>query len=317
MKPFETILGQDAAVHELQEELQRDRMNHAYLFEGATGTGRLTLARAFASILLYGPDSDHQPDAHADYLELPREAPALRIRRFVERSGSGSGSEEIDHTPVMPFLYLKPLMADRRICVIPDAERMTVESSNTFLKTLEEPPGKAVILMTTSARDRMLKTIVSRCRRVRVCPLSETQIAEALVQKGFADAERSRALALLGEGSLGAAIEFASGESLDHWEWLSAALAEQTPAGALDLAKGLIERSTGSNAQLKRRQATRLLDLMALQIRQRLRDGLNPKAAARIFETLWRAGEQLAANTRLELVLHAAALNTISSLRQA
>ncbi|MBN2710897.1 MAG: hypothetical protein JXR97_00480 [Planctomycetes bacterium] len=312
---FEKILGQEEAVRELREEMSRNRLNHAYLFEGPEGVGRCTLARAFAAVMLYGESATTDPDNHPDYLELPRDATSLRIRRFVEREGSSS--ETIEHTPVMPFLQLRPVVGERRICLIPDAERMEISAANTFLKTLEEPPGKSMILLTTSARDRMLPTIVSRCRRVRVCPLPENVIADELVRRGLADETHARDLALISEGSLGTAIQFASGEIIEHWNWIGEAMSRLTPAGAVSLAQGMIQRaaSAGSNGLEKRRAAGHLLDLIALHVRKRLREGTDPRAAAKALSVLWRAGEQLSANVRMELVLNSAALDTIAVLR--
>ncbi len=338
MLSFAEILGQDEAITELRTGLARDRIHHAYLFEGRAGSGRITLARAFAAIVLCAPEAssprpagpgEGKPDRcgkcqscrlldqgnHPDYLELPRATPFLRKGRFVHDAAS---KEKLDHPLVLNFLRLKPALAERRVAVIPGAERLTEDAANTFLKTLEEPPGNALIVLTTTARDRLLATIVSRCRRIRVRPLPLERLATELLRQGVSTAAEARELAELAEGSLGAALQLAAGQALEDWRWVEQALATPTPAGAVALARGLIERAGagGTDSQARRQQGVLLLDLLAQCLRRRLRHGLSPRAAARALAALWQASEQLAANVRLELVLHAASLETMAALRR-
>ena len=319
---FDSILGQEETLADLAIETARDRLNHAYLFEGSQGSGRLTLARAFAARTLYAEEGIADKAAaarlpnHPDYLELPRDVPMLGVHRFAPRQRPKT--EPMEHPPVLTFLHLKPVTADRRVCVIPDAERMGPEAANTFLKTLEEPPGQSLILLTTNARDRMLRTVVSRCRRVRVAPLAAELIAKLLSDRGLASGEDALAIATVAEGSLGVAMDLASGDTLEHWRWLNEAMAELTPGGALRLAQGMEERARASSSEgrVQRRTAVRLLDLVSLWVRQRLRQGLDPRSAAMAMDALWQAGLQLSANVRLGLVLQAAALETIAALRR-
>lgn len=345
-------IGQRTALAEFARERATGRLNHAYLLEGAAGTGRMTLALAMvARILCHAPIQAPAPssptdegadaleaegashgagacgsckscrmlaqDAHPDVLILPRDVGSLRIRRFVEREGGGN--EEIAHPPAVEFLHLKPVESNRRVCVIPDAERMENASANAFLKTLEEPPGENLVFLTTAARDRLLPTIVSRCRRVRVAPLPAETIREELLRRGaVASRDDARALATLSEGSLGLALSLTDAETLAHWRWLDRALEARTPAGAVRLGEGWVERlgAMGSKGADRYRDAIRVLDLAALQIRNRLREGLSPRAGAAGLEALWRAGEQLDAQVRPELALHGAALELVSALRR-
>lgn len=326
---FSGVLGQEHARGELQQSIARNRLNHAYLIEGQAGTGRLTLARALAARFLCvnpigeGDTTDAcgtckhclllKAGNHPDYLELPREARELRIRRFVERDG---GTEEVNHPPVLEFMRLKPMMEHGRVCVIPDAERMNQEAANAFLKTLEEPPAGSLILLTCAARDRVLGTIVSRCRRVGLSPLPEALVARALEAEGVTP-EEARELAALCEGSLGVAKELREGQTREDWRWLTGALAEPTPARAIKLGEEMVERiKAGKTGEEKRREALKLFDLTALCIRRRLREGLDPRCAAAALKGLWQAGERLAANVRPELVIYNAALDTLAAMKR-
>lgn len=325
MKSFAEIQGQEAAIGELRAEAARGRLSHAYLFEGRDGTGRLSLARVFAAFVLCECAGGDNPcgicrscrmleaGTHPDYLELPRGGSALKISHFVRREGAAE-----EGVPALEFLYRKPLAGTRSVCVVPDAERMGDEAANSFLKTLEEPPGEALILLTASARDRLLATIVSRCRRVQVRPLAVAAVAAELERRGLLAGEAAREAAALGEGSLGLALQLAGSDATENWRWIGESLQRFTPAGAVDFARGLIERSQagGGDGLAKRRAAAGLLDLVALRVRRALREGLPPLAAERALTALWRAGEQLELNVRLELALHAAALEIFAALRR-
>jgi len=321
------VLGQDHARQELQVSFAHNRLNHSYLIEGQAGTGRLTLARALAARFLCTQPINGESDAcgvckhclllkagnHPDYLELPREVRELRIRRFVQREG---GTEEVNHPPVLEFMRLKPMMEHGRVCVIPEAERMNQEAANAFLKTLEEPPAGSLIILTCAARDRVLGTIVSRCRRVGLSPLSEQIIAQALAREGC-PADEAAELAALCEGSLGVARELREGQAREDWRWLGQALDEATPARAVKLGEEMIERvKAGKDGEAKRREALKLFDLTALCIRRRLREGLDPRCGAAALKGLWQAGERLAANVRPELVIYNVALDTLAAMKR-
>lgn len=322
------VLGQEDGVARLRREKEGGRLAHAYMFEGAQGTGKLAFAHGLAASLLCTaatPDGDAcgvcrschmlQTGNHPDYLELPREPAELRLGRFVERSGATQ--EALDHQPLMPFLRLKPVEGGMRIAVVPDAERMRTEAANAFLKTLEEPPGQTLIILTVSARDRLPATITSRCRRVGVKPLDEAAIAAELVKRrGLAEAD-ARAIAVTAEGSLGLAETLSGGETLEFWRWLEdeafakPGLAAAQALAAMWLGFGGLE---GDNAG-KRKNALAALDLTALAVRRRLRDGLDPGAGSRILATLWTAADQVVRNVRPDLALVPAAFEVMSILR--
>jgi DNA polymerase-3 subunit delta' len=317
------LLGQEAAERELATARRRDRLHHALLFEGRPGTGRATFARALGAAVLCETDADTACGAcascrllaagrHPDWLEIPRGGATLQKSALT-----GSGPTPPEHPPLLPFLRLRPQAGSRRVCLLPDAERMNDAAANAFLKGLEEPPPGTLLLLTTAARDRLLRTIVSRCRRVGVRPLSAETIRAELLRRGAAAEAEAGPLALAAEGSLGAALALAAGETLEAWRWTGTALRTRTPAGAVALGEGWIERAraAGGSAAERRAAAARLLDLAALEVRRRLREGLAPGAASAALEALWAGAERLAANVRMELALHAAALDTVAALR--
>jgi DNA polymerase III subunit delta' len=152
---LERILDQPRAVDLLRRALASDRVAHAYAFIGPTGAGRMTTALAFAEELLASPARSH-PDLHVIVPtppeSNPRGARAIRIGavRELERQAS-----------------LRPAMARRKVFILDEAERMTDDTPQAFLKTLEEPPAATVIVLILPRARAVPATLLSRCQIVR------------------------------------------------------------------------------------------------------------------------------------------------------
>lgn len=324
---FADVIGQEENIARLNREIAAERRAHAYMFEGPGGTGKLTLARGLVGRLFcLNPGQNGAAcqacrpcimlahGTHPDYLELPREQAELRLGRFVERTQS---TENVEHQPLLPFLRLKSNEGGLRIAVVPDAERMRTEAANAFLKTLEEPPGQTLILLTVSARDRLPATITSRCRRLGLRPLDGGTLAAELERRGAASGDDARELALTAEGSLGAALSLSGGETLEFWRWLDGeAFASPGAASAQDLADAMIAYGGGSGDNAgKRKSALAALDLAALALRRLLRRDVDPDRVAKALGVLWTAADQVVKNVRPDLVLLSAAFEVMSALR--
>ncbi len=323
---FASVLGQEETIDLFRREAAAGRFSHSYLFEGMAGTGRLTFAKALAGLALCANPADGnacgicrsclllQHGEHPDYLELPREPAELRIGRFVERQTAST--EAVDHQPLLPFLRFRPVEGKRRVAVIPDAERMRPESANAFLKTLEEPPGDALLLLTTNSRDRLPATVVSRCRRVVVKPLQTAMLAQQLEGRGMARGQDALDLALAAEGSLGAALALADSETLELWRWLdSVAFTKPGATAARDLADRLLAYASASDNAGKRKGAIAALDLTALALRKMLRTDLPGDKAEKALAVLWEAGDQILRNVKPDLVVLSAAFDVMAAIR--
>lgn len=328
---FSDILGQENALGELRASLAVGRLNHAYLFEGAAGTGKYTLARALAArFLCLRPQGDSpcgdcpscrmlNENNHPDFLELPRDGRYLKIDLFAERPGGENGGQE----PVLNFMRYKPLLEHGRVCIIPEAERMEEAAANAFLKTLEEPPAGTLLIMTACARERLIGTILSRCRRIIVKPLAAEAIAAELARRQAPGRENPlgpqalAALAQMAEGSLGIALRLLETEALVDWEKINSGWRDFTPATAVAWAEGILDELAGlKTGNDKRARALYWLDMAALKVRRLARQGaVSGLGTADALEKLWNAGERLNANVRPELVCLTAALGVFAALR--
>jgi DNA polymerase III subunit delta' len=167
---LERVLDQPRAVELLRRALASDRVAHAYAFIGPTGAGRMTTALAFAEELLGSAARPH-PDLHVIVPtppeSNPRGARAIRIGaiRELERQAS-----------------LRPAMARRKVFIIDEAERMTDDTPQAFLKTLEEPPAATVIILILTLARAVPATLLSRCQVVRFGPRAEAGAAATRAQ---------------------------------------------------------------------------------------------------------------------------------------
>lgn len=300
---FEDVLGHGRARAGLREALRAGRIPNAWLFVGPEGVGKRTLMAATAQALLCERGGDDACGAcgacrrfaggnHPDYVVLESEkeqVPVEEMRAFCRQVG------------------LRPMAGARRICAVPEADRMTDASANCFLKTLEEPPGRAVLLLRAESTDRLLPTVVSRCQVVRLGPLPVGEIAAELARRGWAQAE-AEALAVLSEGALGRALALAGEGAGDDWAWVRQTLPGMRAGDALPVARELIERMGSGNAAESRARALELLDLLALCLRRMLREGESPRRNVERLDAVWQAAERLQRNVTPALVLQALAL---------
>ncbi len=202
--PFADIIGHERIVEVLQRSLRTGKTAHSYLFEGVPGCGRkktaLTLIQAIFCTVLADDACGTCPScrkvaggSHADVHVI---AP-LPDKRDI----SIEQLREMQRT-----LSLRPYEAPRKACIIEPAERMSVNAANSLLKTLEEPPGDALIILLTENAGMLLPTIRSRCQLIRFAPLSPEHVLALLEQSGM-DAGTASLLAPMSGGSMQRALE--------------------------------------------------------------------------------------------------------------
>ncbi len=267
---FSDVLHQPRAISILRRSLRSGRTHHAYLFDGPEGVGKGLTARALAARLLceaggLKPDDDAcgtcqschllavgtHPDFQLVHRQLHKQHPEAKVRRS---KGLQIVVDVIRHFVIQPA-GLKPSQARRRVFVIEEAERMKEEAQNALLKTLEEPPGDAVLILLSSSAFRLLPTIRSRCQRVPFDLLPPAFVADVLRDRFDAPPEDARALARLCDGRLGVAVTWKAAGLLNLLEPVcaltiaQAANPEGFAKGAIEIATDLAERCSPPEAQ--------------------------------------------------------------------
>lgn len=235
--------------------------SHAYLFHGPAGVGKRTAARAFAAELLAQGDTD--PDGVRHRVQRGSHPDLTWVRptgAHVMRTDDVDG-------PVVAAASKTPFEARRRVFVLERVDTMNDQVANRLLKTLEEPPAYAHLILLTDAIGRVLDTVVSRCQLVRFDPLPAERIATALESAGVAP-DRAEVCSRLALGSAARARELASEEG----EALRAEV-DRIVAAALDIDgagaepepwRGLLERAEASRVTAEEQAASereRLLEL--------------------------------------------------------
>ena len=265
--------------------------SHAYLFHGPAGTGKRTVARAFAAELLAEGDAD--PNAvrtrveHGTHPDLtwvrPTGAHVMRV-------------EDVDG-PVVSAAARTPFEARRRVFVLERVDTMNDEVANRLLKTLEEPAHFVHLILLTDALGRVIETVVSRCQAVRFDPLPAGQIAAALEADGV-PAERAHACARLALGNAARARLLASeeGEGLraDVEAFTAAALAGEPG----ETWKPILERAERERAAAEERIAAEAATRLELEPKGRER-----RALEREFEETAKRESRRARTEVLELAL--------------
>lgn len=224
------LFGHDAAERAFIAAASGSRLHHAWLLTGPSGIGKATLAFRLARFLL-SPQAPHDSanpvfnrvakGSHADLLTIEREWDEKR-RRF-----KGDIPVDLVRT-IRGFLQLTPAEGGWRVVILDGAESLNRFGANALLKILEEPPRRAILLLTTDAPGRLLPTIRSRCRQLRLDPLNEQAMARALdhLLPAVSPAER-QGLAAIARGAPGRAVALAEEGALEL-----ADLARETLAAA-------------------------------------------------------------------------------------
>ncbi len=210
---LDEIQGQDRTVGLLRRAIENGRLAHAFIFAGPAGVGKRATALALARAVLC-PDKPNigcgtcidcrlvGAGTHPDlFLEDLAAAQAERA------TASMLSIEQIRR--VCASLSLRPARGSGKVGIVDQAERLTAEAQNALLKTLEEPRGRATLVLVTSNLDALLPTIRSRCQRLLFAPLSDTMVASLLEREGVA-ADVARRAAALADGSLDRARELTS-----------------------------------------------------------------------------------------------------------
>lgn len=221
MDYFSAIVGQNRAIEQLKKSVKHNSVSHAYLFLGPAGIGKMLTAEALARTVIQTGDPDaglyFKENLHPDLLIINR----LENKTLI-------GKEQITKE-MEPWLGLKPYRAARRVVIIRDSQSMSQEAANALLKTLEEPPDYALIILVADDSN-LLETIMSRCQLLRFFPLLDHEIENYLLSRGI-EPEKAKNASCLGQGSISLAGRFVEEEALQEIWSIAGTIIEQMAGG--------------------------------------------------------------------------------------
>ncbi len=201
-----SFIGNRKIISRLEKAIESNRFPHASLFYGKSGIGKRSLALVLAKYFNCTTPEGYSPcnsciscnkierEIHPDVVVIApmkdkNNIVVEQIRELIKQAG------------------YRPFEGKKRIFIIDDAERMSRESANSLLKTLEEPPESSYIFLVTSNIGKILPTIQSRCQQHRFTGISAEEIKNYLVRNKSFPAEEAHHVALLADGSIGKALD--------------------------------------------------------------------------------------------------------------
>ena len=178
---FEDVIGHENLIEHLQSAIAMKKISHAYIFDGEKGSGKNFLADIFASALQCEAEDGRPCGActsckqsegrnHPDIIRITHEKPNTISVDDIRQQLCGD-------------IQIKPYKGPYKIYIVDEAEKLNVQAQNALLKTIEEPPAYAVILLLTTNAEKFLPTILSRCVTLHMKPTKDSQVRKYLMEQ--------------------------------------------------------------------------------------------------------------------------------------
>ena len=213
MGSFKDVVGHKDIINYIRSAVEKDKVSHAYILNGERGAGKKLLANLFAATLLCeegGPDpcntchSCRQAEGgnHPDIIRVAHEKPNSISVDDIR--------EQVNNT-----IMIKPYQGPYKVYIIDEVHMMSPGAFNALLKTIEEPPAYAVVLLLTNNADLFLPTILSRCVTLNIRAVQDEKIRSFLMkQYGVPDYQADVCVAFA-QGNVGKAIQLAASEDFN------------------------------------------------------------------------------------------------------
>lgn len=224
---FDEISGNEQIKGELRKSLKENKVSHSYMFVGIEGIGKQMTAKAFAQMILCINEEERgcqkcksciefQSHNHPDFLYIEPDGNSIKIEqiRYLQRK-----------------IQEKPIISDRKVYIINDADKMTKEAQNCLLKTLEEPPEYSTIILIGSNENAFLNTIKSRCMIMTFKPIS-SDLIKKYMEETYGMQNISENMLEAFQGSIGKAINLK--DKKEQYEKIEKAIQEMDTKNIID-----------------------------------------------------------------------------------
>ena len=213
MAGFQDIIGQEQIKEHMRNALTTGKVSHAYIINGEKSSGKEFVARVFA-MALQCEKGGVEPcqECHSCKQALSNNHPD--IIRVAHEKPNAISVDDI-RRQVNNDVAIKPYSSARKVYIINEAEKMTVQAQNALLKTLEEPPEYAVILILTTHVEALLPTILSRCVVLNMKPVSDMLVKRYLMEELAVPDYKANICVAFARGNIGKAKLLASSEEFE------------------------------------------------------------------------------------------------------
>ena len=219
MAKFADIIGQEQIKEHLQNALKTNKVSHAYILNGEKNSGKEFIAKIFASALQCEKTgislgmAEPCGECHSCIQMAGKNQPDVI---YVTHEKPGSIGVEDIRSQINGDVAIKPYSSPRKVYIINEGEKMTVQAQNALLKTLEEPPEYTVILILTTNMESLLPTILSRCVALNMKPVRDSQVKKFLMETMRIPDYKADICVAFARGNVGKAKMLASSEEFDN-----------------------------------------------------------------------------------------------------
>ena len=214
MRRFADIVGQEHLKEHLENAIKMDKVSHAYIINGEKNAGKEFIAKTFAMALQCENRQGTEPcgECHSCRQALSGNHPDII---FITHEKPGTIGVDDIRRQVNNDVAIKPYKGPKKIYIMNEGEKMTAQAQNALLKTLEEPPEYAVLLILTGNVDSLLQTILSRCVVLNMKPAKDAQIKKYLMETMEIPDYKADICVAFARGNVGKAKLLASSEEFD------------------------------------------------------------------------------------------------------
>lgn len=214
MSRFKDIVGQEQLREHLENAIRLNKVSHAYIINGERSSGKEFIAKTFAMALQCENRQDTEPchECHSCKQALSANQPDII---FLTHEKPNTISVDDIRSQINGDVAIKPYSSPKKIYIINEGEKMTVQAQNALLKTLEEPPEYAVIIILTANANALLSTILSRCVLLNMKPVKDEQIKKYLMENMEIPDYKADVCVAFARGNLGKARLLANSEEFD------------------------------------------------------------------------------------------------------
>ena len=297
MANFDDVVGNNSIIKSMQAAIKQGHIGHAYIIDGAVGSGKRLLAGIFAAGILCENLNNTNPCGTC------KSCITMRSRNhpdvvFVQTQKKSIGIDDV-REQIVENISVLPYSAQKRVYIIENAQTLTVPAQNALLKTLEDGPKYAVFLLLSKNHKAFLPTILSRCVLYKIPPLGDDAVINYLAAQGINANHAAMAAAVAG-GSIGRAMAIANDENFVPFR-----------EEILDMVRGIQNKdiveifAMAKALENHKDRITEALDIMCLHFRDILVAGQtnNPHAVIKKIRTIEDTKQKLNQNCNFLLTM--------------